>query len=65
MRYFGGLSVEQTAEVLKVSAATVHREWKTARGWLCEQLTILLGLGLLGIARRIRVKMEWKAINVV
>ena len=37
MRYFGGLSVEETAEVLKVSTATVDREWRRARAWLyCE-----------------------------
>ena len=38
MRYFGGLSVEETAEVLKVSVATVDREWRRARGWLFSQL---------------------------
>ncbi len=34
MRYFGGLSVEETAEVLKVSVTTVDREWRRARAWL-------------------------------
>ncbi len=34
MRYFGGLSVEETAEVLKVSEITVARDWKLARAWL-------------------------------
>jgi RNA polymerase sigma factor (TIGR02999 family) len=34
MRYFGGLSVEETAEVLKVSEMTVAREWKLAKAWL-------------------------------
>jgi RNA polymerase sigma factor (TIGR02999 family) len=34
MRFFGGLSVEETAEVLKISAQTVMREWKLARAWL-------------------------------
>ena len=38
LRYFGGLSVEETAEVLKVSVATVDREWRRARGWLFSQL---------------------------
>jgi RNA polymerase sigma factor (TIGR02999 family) len=33
-RFFGGLSVEETAEVLKISAQTVMREWKLARAWL-------------------------------
>jgi RNA polymerase sigma-70 factor (ECF subfamily) len=39
MRFFGGLSVEETAEVLKVSAVTVKREWKAARAWLFRELT--------------------------
>ena len=34
MRFFGGLSVEETAEVLKVSAVTVMRDWNTAKAWL-------------------------------
>ncbi len=38
MRFFGGLSVEETAEVLKVSAATVMRDWNTAKAWLYRQL---------------------------
>jgi RNA polymerase sigma factor (TIGR02999 family) len=39
MRYFGGLSVEETAEVLKVSAITVKRDWRMARTWLYQNLT--------------------------
>ncbi len=35
MRFFGGLSVEETAEVLKVSPVTVMRDWSTARGHGC------------------------------
>ena len=38
LRFFGGLSVEQTAEALGVSAATVKREWSTARAWLLREL---------------------------
>lgn len=34
MKYFGGLSVEETAEVLKVSVVTVARDWKLAKAWL-------------------------------
>jgi RNA polymerase sigma factor (TIGR02999 family) len=34
LRYFGGLSVEETAEVLKVSRLTVIRDWKVAKAWL-------------------------------
>ena len=38
LRYFGGLTVEEAAEVLNLSAATVKREWSTARLWLRRQL---------------------------
>lgn len=38
MRYFGGLSVEETAAVLRVSVWTVMRDWETARVWLYRQL---------------------------
>jgi RNA polymerase sigma factor (TIGR02999 family) len=38
LRYFGGLSVEDTAAVLKVSVETVTRDWRLARGWLLVQL---------------------------
>ena len=34
LRFFGGLSVEETAEVVGISPATVHREWAVARAWL-------------------------------
>ncbi len=39
MRFFGGLSVEETAEVLKVSTVTVKRDWRAARAWLYRELT--------------------------
>jgi RNA polymerase sigma-70 factor (ECF subfamily) len=39
MRYFGGLSVEETAEVLKVSTVTVKRDWRAARMWLLREMT--------------------------
>jgi len=39
MRFFGGLSVEETAEVLKVSAVTVMRDWSTAKAWLYRELS--------------------------
>src|ERR1022692_544460 len=39
MRFFGGLSVEETAEALKVSAVTVMRDWSTAKAWLYRELT--------------------------
>jgi RNA polymerase sigma factor (TIGR02999 family) len=38
LRFFGGLSVEETAEVLEVSAETVMRDWKVAKAWLFKQL---------------------------
>ncbi len=39
LRYFAGLSIEETAEALDVSAATVKREWLLARAWLYRRLT--------------------------
>jgi RNA polymerase sigma-70 factor, ECF subfamily len=38
MRFFGGLSVEETAEVLKVSPATIRRDWSIAKFWLYREL---------------------------
>ena len=38
LRYFGGLSVEETAAVLMISEETVTRDWRFARGWLLSQL---------------------------
>jgi RNA polymerase sigma factor (TIGR02999 family) len=38
MRFFGGLSVEETAEVLKVSKITVMRDWKMAKAWLYNEI---------------------------
>jgi RNA polymerase sigma factor (TIGR02999 family) len=38
LRYFGGLSIEETAEALDVSPATVKREWALARAWLRREL---------------------------
>ncbi|HZL49607.1 MAG TPA: sigma-70 family RNA polymerase sigma factor [Terracidiphilus sp.] len=38
LRFFGGLSVEETAEVLKISAQSVMRDWKMARAWLMTEL---------------------------
>ena len=39
LRFFGGLSVEETAEVVRVSCDTVMRDWKTARAWLWTELS--------------------------
>jgi RNA polymerase sigma factor (TIGR02999 family) len=38
LRFFGGLSIEETAEVLKVSAVTVTRDWAMAKVWLLREL---------------------------
>jgi RNA polymerase sigma-70 factor (ECF subfamily) len=38
LRFFGGLSIEETAEVLKVSPETVKRDWKLAKSWLRREL---------------------------
>lgn len=38
LRFFGGLSIEETSEVLELSPATVKREWATARLWLQREL---------------------------
>jgi RNA polymerase sigma factor (TIGR02999 family) len=39
LRYFGGLSIDEAAEVLGVGTATVERAWRTARAWLWRALT--------------------------
>jgi len=38
LRFFGGLSVEETAEALAVSPQTVMRHWKVARAWLAREI---------------------------
>jgi RNA polymerase sigma-70 factor (ECF subfamily) len=38
LRFFGGLSVEETAEVLHLSSSTIKREWSTAKAWLYREL---------------------------
>jgi RNA polymerase sigma factor (sigma-70 family) len=39
LRFFGGLSVEETAEVLNISPQSVMRDWKMARAWLLAGLS--------------------------
>jgi RNA polymerase sigma factor (TIGR02999 family) len=39
MRFFGGLSLEETAEALKISTRTVQREWSLAQAWLYRELS--------------------------
>ncbi len=38
LRFFGGLTIEETAEVLSLSPATIKREWKSAKAWLYREL---------------------------
>jgi RNA polymerase sigma factor (TIGR02999 family) len=38
LRFFGGLTIEETAEVLGVSPATVKRDWSMAKAWLYREL---------------------------
>lgn len=45
LRFFGGLSVEETAEVLKVSGETVKRDWRLAKLWLLRELSAEKGDG--------------------
>jgi RNA polymerase sigma factor (TIGR02999 family) len=39
LRFFGGLSVEETAEVLQISPQSVMRDWKLAKAWLMRELS--------------------------
>ena len=39
LRFFGGLSIEETSEILRVSPATVKRDWATARAWLYREIS--------------------------
>jgi RNA polymerase sigma factor (TIGR02999 family) len=38
LRFFGGLTVEETAQALGISAETVHRDWRLAKAWLLREL---------------------------
>jgi RNA polymerase sigma factor (TIGR02999 family) len=38
LRYFGGLSLDETAEVLKISPMTVRRDWRAAKAWLFRRM---------------------------
>jgi RNA polymerase sigma-70 factor (ECF subfamily) len=40
LRYFGGLSIEETSEALGISTVTVTRDWQAARAWLARELGI-------------------------
>jgi RNA polymerase sigma factor (TIGR02999 family) len=39
LRFFGGLSIEETAEIIKISPKTVTREWRAARAWLRQEMS--------------------------
>jgi RNA polymerase sigma factor (sigma-70 family) len=39
LRFFGGLTIEETAEALKISTKTVAREWRSAKAWLYQEMT--------------------------
>ena len=40
LRFFGGLTIEETAEALNISPATVKRDWVTAKAWLFRELNL-------------------------
>jgi RNA polymerase sigma factor (TIGR02999 family) len=46
MRFFGGLSVEETAEALRLSTITIKREWRSAKAWLYRELAGVTSDGL-------------------
>lgn len=54
LRYFGGLSVEETAEVLNASPDTVMRDWKVAKAWLFKELNPQSDLRRTGDAAQLR-----------
>ncbi len=39
LRFFGGLSVDETAEALSISSPTVSCDWSSAKAWLCREIT--------------------------
>jgi RNA polymerase sigma factor (sigma-70 family) len=41
LRFFGGLSIEETAQALGISARTVHSDWTFARAWLYRKLSAI------------------------
>jgi len=45
LRYFGGLTIEETAQILNISPETAKRDWKMARTWLFSELTARNGTG--------------------
>jgi RNA polymerase sigma factor (TIGR02999 family) len=45
LRFFGGMTVEETAVVLKLAPVTVHREWNVAKAWLMREISSRGGSG--------------------
>ena len=43
LRFFGGLTVEETADAVKVSAETVMRDWQFAKAWLQREMRVAIG----------------------
>jgi RNA polymerase sigma-70 factor (ECF subfamily) len=43
LRYFGGLNIDETAEVLGISSPTVQREWRAAKAWLYKAISESIG----------------------
>ena len=43
LRYFGGLSIDETAEILGITPVRVKRDWKSAKAWLYAVLTVEQG----------------------
>ena len=52
LRFFTGLSIDETADVMGISPATVSREWTTARAWLYRELAGLTANGQLSLGSR-------------
>ena len=63
MRYFGGLTIEETAQALDISEATVKREWTLARAWLKRELSRgpVTWLTIVGTASRKCLPRRWSA----
>ena len=63
LRYFGGLTVEETAEALAISPATVKRHWCVARAWLKQALSARGSAGRGGSWRRVARVQRWEDVK--
>ena len=59
LRFFGGFSVEETAETLGVSVRTVINDWNTARAWLHHELADEVGMNAAMNTERWRILSDW------